>query len=130
MSSIFPLMLLTACAAPSSQHAETGAQLFAAYCTACHGANARGDGVASPYLKVAAPDLTLIAARRDGRFSKDEIYEIIDGQSSVDFYDHRHMPVWGYDFYGNDSEDEKAHRQASDRVSRLVGYLETVQRPR
>ena len=39
----------------------------------CHGANARGDGIANSYLKVTAPDLTLIAARRVGRFAAEEV---------------------------------------------------------
>ena len=90
------LMLLTACVTPSSHDPGTGARLFATYCTSCHGANARGDGIANP--------------------------------SSVDFYDHRHMPIWGYDFYGNGADDERAHREAGDRVSSLVAYLETIQR--
>jgi mono/diheme cytochrome c family protein len=125
---MIPLMLLIACVAPSSHDPGTGARLFATYCTSCHGANARGDGIANPYLKVAAPDLTLIAARRRGRFATEEIYTIIDGQASVDFYDHKHMPIWGYDFYGNDSDDARAHRQASDRVTSLVAYLQSIQR--
>ncbi len=129
-ATISSLMLLTACATPSSHDAGTGARLFAADCTSCHGADARGDGIVNPYLKVAAPDLTLIAARRGGRFPSEEIYKIIDGQSSVDFYDHKHMPIWGYEFYGNDSDDERAHRQAGDRVDSLVSYLQTIQRRR
>jgi hypothetical protein len=36
------------------------------------------------------------------------------------------MPIWGHDRYG-DGEDERAHRQAGDRVSSLVAYLETIQ---
>jgi mono/diheme cytochrome c family protein len=128
ISAMILLMLLNACVTPSSHDPGTGARLFGTYCTSCHGANARGDGIANPYLKVTAPDLTLIAARRGGRFAAEEIYKIIDGQSSVDFYDHRHMPIWGYDFYGNDADDERAHREAGDRVTSLVAYLETIQR--
>lgn len=126
---ILPLILLTAsCAAPSSRDAETGDHLFTTYCAACHGANARGNGFANEYLKVAAPDLTLIAARRGGQFSAPEIYKIIDGQSGDDFYTHRHMPVWGYEFYGDEAEDQQAHQRASDRVNSLVTYLEHIQR--
>jgi mono/diheme cytochrome c family protein len=126
---MLPLILLTAsCAAPSPREAGTGDQLFATYCAACHGANARGTGFANEYLKVAAPDLTLIAVRRGGRFDAREIYKIIDGQSSDDFYDHRHMPAWGYEFYGDEAEDQQAHQRASDRVNSLVTYLERIQR--
>jgi mono/diheme cytochrome c family protein len=121
--------LAASCAAPPPLDAEAGDHLFAMYCAACHGANARGDGFANEYLKVTAPDLTLIAARRHGQFSAPEIYKIIDGQSSDDYYAHRHMPVWGYDFYGDDEDDQKAHQRASDRVNNLVAYLARIQRP-
>ena len=126
---ILPLILWTAsCAAPSPHENETGDHLFATYCAACHGANARGNGFANEYLKVTAPDLTLIASRRHGQFSAPEIYKIIDGQSSSDFDVHRHMPLWGYEFYGDEADDQQAHQRASDRVHRLVTYLEHMQR--
>lgn len=120
---------LTACATPPSRDSETGESLYAAFCAACHGEDARGDGVLKPYLKVAAPDLTLIAARRNGQFPQQDIYRIIDGQSSDDNA-HRHMPLWGYEFYGEDADDQKAHQRASERVSSLVAYLEHIQRAR
>jgi mono/diheme cytochrome c family protein len=53
----------------SAPHLSTvdGATLYQAYCAACHGPAARGDGRASRMLSVPAPDLTRIAAR-DGRY--------------------------------------------------------------
>ena len=38
------------------------------------------------------------------------------------------MPVWGYEFFGDDPDDEIAHRQAFDKVKRLVEYLRSIQR--
>jgi mono/diheme cytochrome c family protein len=120
--------LIAACVGSGeNRHRESGEQLFAEHCAACHGENARGDGIINSYLKVPAPDLTLIAARRDGHFPDEEIYRIIDGQSRENFTPSRHMPIWGYEFFGNDSDDEQAHGRASSRVDSIVAFLKTRQ---
>jgi hypothetical protein len=77
---------------------------------------------------VPVPDLTHIAARRDGRFPEEDVFRIIDGQSPLSAHGARHMPVWGYEFFGNDPDDEIAHRQATQKVDRLVAYLRSIQR--
>ena len=121
-------VLIAACAAPGAiQHQESAAILYAENCAACHGDNARGDGIMNPYLKIPAPDLTLIAARRDGHFPEAEIYRIVDGQSSENWTTNRHMPIWGYEFFGNDSDDERAHGRGSARVDSLVAFLKSRQ---
>jgi hypothetical protein len=38
------------------------------------------------------------------------------------------MPVWGYEFFGMEGDDETAHQQATDKVERLVKFLSTLQR--
>ena len=48
--------------------AEDGAQFYAAYCTSCHGAGARGDGPLAGDLSVPPADLTRLAARNGGVF--------------------------------------------------------------
>jgi hypothetical protein len=37
------------------------------------------------------------------------------------------MPVWGYEFFTGDGDDQTAHKQAGDMVDRLVEYLESIQ---
>ena len=109
--------------------AETGAHLYTVACSGCHGANAHGNGPVTPYIGAPAPDLTLIAARRGGVFPEDEVYRIIDGQSDLRAHGPRHMPVWGYEFFGDDDDDdEAAHAQATAKVERLVSYLRSLQR--
>ncbi len=46
----------------------TGAVLYAEYCAACHGEDGRGDGPGAATLRPQPADLTLLAARNDGRF--------------------------------------------------------------
>jgi hypothetical protein len=121
-------VLVAACAGRGAiQHQESAGRLYAEHCAACHGDNARGGGIMSPYLKVPAPDLTLIAARRGGHFPDSEIYRIVDGQSSENWTMNRHMPIWGYEFFGNDSDDERAHGRSSARVDGLVAFLKSRQ---
>jgi hypothetical protein len=74
------------------------------------------------------PDLTRIAVRRGGRFPADEIYRIVDGQADLAAHGPRHMPVWGYEFFGDEPDDEAAHAEASVRIERLVSYLRSIQR--
>ena len=113
---------------PAARSSPTGQMLFRMNCASCHGENADGKGPVAPLLTVAVPDLTRIAARRGGRFPDDEIYQIIDGQAPLAAHGSRHMPVWGYEFFGDEGDDESAHAQAADRVDRLVAWLRGIQR--
>jgi mono/diheme cytochrome c family protein len=121
---------LTACASGETprQEAAAGERLYKVSCAACHGADARGTGPVAPLLTVPVPDLTRIAQRRGGEFPELEIFRIIDGQSDLAGHGPRHMPVWGYEFFGDDADDEVAHRRATDKVDRLVAYLRSIQR--
>lgn len=121
---------LSACASGEAprQQAAAGERLYKVSCAACHGADARGTGPVAPLLTVPVPDLTQIARRRGGEFPELEIFRIIDGQSELAGHGPRHMPVWGYEFFGDDVDDEVAHRQATDKVDRLVAYLHSIQR--
>ena len=108
--------------------AVAGKRLYMVSCSGCHGTNARGNGPVAQFLNVPVPDLTRIAARRAGAFPDDEIFRIVDGQSDLRSHGPRHMPVWGYEFFGDDADDEIAHRQATEKVERLVKYLRSIQR--
>lgn len=50
------------------ERAPTGAEDFATYCAACHGASGKGDGPAAAGLDRKPADLTRIAARNGGVF--------------------------------------------------------------
>jgi mono/diheme cytochrome c family protein len=129
---IFLAVTAVVCACASGeatrQQAAAGERLYKVSCAACHGADARGTGPVAPLLTVPVPDLTRIAQRRGGEFPELEVFRIIDGQSELAGHGARHMPVWGYEFFGDDADDEVAHRQATDKVDRLVAYLHSIQR--
>ena len=121
-------LAVTACAGQGGvRRPQTGAQIFAAACAACHGADARGNGPVSPFLNVRVPDLTAITVRHGGEFRSDEIYQFVDGQGQEHPDETRHMPIWGYEFYGDSDDDAVAHRQASEKIELVVAYLKSLQ---
>lgn len=65
------LLALAACVMPGVRQAEavpSGAQDYADYCAACHGAGGKGDGAAAAGLTQQPADLTQLAAGNGGVF--------------------------------------------------------------
>jgi mono/diheme cytochrome c family protein len=104
-----------------------GAELYRLNCAGCHGVAGHGDGPVAPLMAITVPDLTLIAARRGGRFPEGEVARIIDGLSPLAAHGTRYMPIWGYEFYRPDADDETAHREATERVELLTRFLGSIQ---
>jgi mono/diheme cytochrome c family protein len=109
--------------------AVPGRQIYERSCSSCHGLDARGNGPVAEFLAVPVPDLTRIAARRGGIFPQAAIFRIVDGQSALSPHGTRHMPVWGYEFFGSEGDDEEAHAAAVRNIDALVEYLRVIQRP-
>ncbi|HXK25374.1 MAG TPA: c-type cytochrome [Myxococcota bacterium] len=109
--------------------AEMGKPYFQAYCASCHGVSARGDGPAAVSLRSRPADLTQIAARRGGRFSRGEIAQFIDGRFSVSAHGSREMPIWGEVFTREIPEADVGESIARGKVLVLVEYLKSIQAP-
>ena len=109
--------------------AELGKPYFMGYCASCHGSSGRGDGPAAVSLRSRPADLTQIAARRGGRFSRAEIAQFIDGRFSVSAHGSREMPVWGEVFTRDIPEADVAESIARGKVLVLVEYLKSIQAP-
>ena len=60
-----------------------GPALYKAYCSSCHGADARGFGPMATALKPPPADLTRISARNGGTFPLARISRIISGEELV-----------------------------------------------
>jgi mono/diheme cytochrome c family protein len=121
---------LSACASRECVDSSTtasGVALFRINCAGCHGTNARGNGPIAEFINAPVPDLTRIAVRNGGEFPTERIFQVIDGQSGSTVHGSRHMPVWGYEFFGAEADDAVAHRDATGKVDRLVTYLRTIQ---
>jgi mono/diheme cytochrome c family protein len=133
--SILSLLCLTLTACANRQCLETtgtasGAVLYRINCAGCHGIEARGNGPIAELINAPVPDLTRISARNGGEFPTERIFQVIDGQSGSSVHGVRHMPVWGYEFFGPEPDDAKAHLGATQKVDRLVMYLRTIQTPK
>ncbi len=101
--------------------AMSGAQLFRAYCSNCHGRAGRGDGPMVAQLRKAPPDLTKYTARNGGVFPAERLRRIIDGRD-VSAHGDPAMPVWG-DVFRRTAGDTAAR----ERVDALVTFVEGLQ---
>jgi mono/diheme cytochrome c family protein len=98
----------------------TGPALYTAYCSVCHGWGGKGGGPMAKYLKVRPPDLTRIAIRNRGMFSRDRIERVISGAETLPRgHGTKEMPVWGPVF----SQIDWDRDFGPVRVANLAGYL-------
>jgi mono/diheme cytochrome c family protein len=98
-----------------------GSALYKAYCAACHGPEAKGNGPAALTLKVPPPDLTRISARNGGTFPLMRIERIISGEEER--RGHGPMPVWGPVF----SQVDRDQDLGRVRIDNLARYLRDIQ---
>lgn len=106
-----------------------GAELFATYCAACHGPEARGDGRMAPILTVLPPDLTQIAAGNGGVFPVAGVIFQIDGRDPLLAHGGE-MPLFGEFFQGEDVAMRAETGQpimTSQPIADVMAYLETIQ---
>lgn len=118
--------------APRPDADADGAALFAAHCAHCHGTNGRGDGQVARVLETAPPDLTRIAARRDGIWPMLDIMAIIDGYAKGT-NPREGMPVLWAITDGpmvNFDPGNGLPLPTPKRLIAVTDYLETIQSPR
>ena len=101
-----------------------GPRLFRAYCTSCHGQEAKGGGPAADSLKIKPADLTRLTNRNGGKFPSLRVQKIISGDGVVTSpHGSREMPVWGPVF----GQVERDQNLGKVRIHNLAKYLETLQ---
>ena len=98
-----------------------GPALYRAYCAACHGPEAKGNGPAASTLKFPPSDLTRISARNGGTFPLMRIERIISGEEER--RGHGAMPTWGPIF----SEVDRDQDLGRVRIDNLARYLRDIQ---
>ncbi|MES2434194.1 MAG: c-type cytochrome [Pseudomonadota bacterium] len=81
ITAAFGLAVLLSACVDQAKRAEktTGAQDYADYCAACHGASGKGDGEAAAGLAKKPADLTRLAARNHGTFPTTKVMAQIWG---------------------------------------------------
>ena len=96
-----------------------GAQMFQAYCAACHGTSGKGDGPAAAALRAKPADLTQLSKTHPGGLSAKDFEERIQGVSMPSAHGSTPMPVWGPVFraIGNDQL----------RIYNLKRYIDSIQ---
>ena len=114
--------------------ADTGETEYRMRCAVCHGQGGKGNGPYVELLKVAPPDLTLLAKRNGGTFPIQRVYEVIQGGADVKAHGPRDMPVWGFEYrkeaagyYMDYFKDYDAEAFVRKRVLALVEFLLSLQ---
>ena len=110
---------------PPRQDYNAGPYLFRTFCAACHGERGTGDGPVAALLVAPVPDLTTVAARAEGRFSRPDVYAAIDGRRAVPSHGPSGMPIWGDVLKSTEGRDDAIVKQ---RIEALVLHVESLQR--
>lgn len=106
----------------------SGAEVYANYCSACHGVTGEGDGPVAAVMQVNVPNLRTLAARSNGTFPTDAVTAYVDGRNLPVSHGDRQMPIWGNVFGWNEtSDDAEADRIARERIAAVVEYLKQIQ---
>jgi mono/diheme cytochrome c family protein len=123
---------LGATASAQTATADRGQSEYDARCSICHGQDAKGNGVFSQALKVAPPDLTLLARNNGGVFPAERISGVIDGRIEFASHGPRDMPIWGARYAADAARRfpempyaQETYIRAS--VLQLVEYLSRIQ---
>ena len=105
-----------------------GRAAYFRYCSSCHGADGRGDGVVARTMRPKPPDLTLLAKEHGGMFPSEQVRDSIDGRKQIAAHGSSKMPVWGTVFSAQPAaESPEAH--ARSQVQMITDYLRSIQTP-
>ena len=102
----------------------SGDLMYAQYCAACHGRDAKGNGPAAPTLKTVPPDLTTLTKRHGGKFPSDYVANVLRFGLGPSSHGSSEMPTWGPLFKYVDKNDEQLIQQ---RIKNMSDYLASLQ---
>jgi len=104
-----------------------GRALYLQNCASCHGRSADGKGPVAPALSTPPTNLRLLGERYGNPLPEDQIARFIDGRADVKAHGPRDMPVWGDKVWQN-PEGQGSPSQVSERIAKLVAYLQSIQK--
>ena len=120
VAGIVGLASLPVAAQTPSPQPYSGQGDYQVFCTSCHGASGKGDGVIAGSLRKRPADLTVLSKKHDGVFPSDVVFTTIQvGHEKND------MPAW-FDVLQK-SQESVGPDAAKARIRSLVEYLETLQ---
>jgi mono/diheme cytochrome c family protein len=105
-------------------YVPSGKAMYKMYCAACHGADGKGRGPATPTLNMRVPDLTTLSKRHDGKFPFEYVENTLRFGPGFSAHGSPEMPVWGPIFQYLENYNEAAVRQ---RIRNLCDYLVSIQ---
>jgi mono/diheme cytochrome c family protein len=105
--------------------ANSGKQMFEAYCAACHGKEGKGDGPVAAALKAPPTDLTVLARQNKGKFPSLQVAKAITGEAGISAHGSKEMPVWGPVFMSMSHQHES---EVHLRLANLTEYIKSLQR--
>ena len=104
--------------------ANSGKEMFAAYCAACHGKDGKGDGPVAVALKAHPTDLTILARQNKGKFPSIQVAKAITGEAGIPAHGSKEMPIWGPVFMSMSHQHES---EVHLRVANLTDYIKSLQ---
>ena len=128
-------LLLLAAPAFADEAVQMARKDFGQLCAPCHGRDGMGNGTQAAKLSKKPSDLTVIT-KKYGEFPAQKVFETIAGLDMPDGHGTREMPIWGDVFVTEEvgkstsiADAVKASDEASQRISGLVKYVESLQAP-
>jgi mono/diheme cytochrome c family protein len=107
--------------------AESGQEMYMAYCAACHGKEGKGDGPAASALKAPPPDLTMLAKRNNGKYPNDHVAHILQSGKEAPAHGTKDMPIWGPLFRSLHGRTTGSDPVIQLRIANLTKYIESLQ---
>ncbi len=104
--------------------ANSGKEMYEAYCATCHGKEGRGHGPVAAALRIPPTDLTVLARQHAGKFPSIKVYRAITGEAGIAAHGSKEMPIWGPIFMSMSYQHES---EAHLRVSNLTDYIKSMQ---
>ena len=105
-------------------NAASGKEMYGQYCAPCHGTDGKGGGPAASSMKAMPTDLTELARKHDGKFPANSVASVLKFGNGPASHGSADIPVWGPLFQSLDKYHDSVVQQ---RISNLVGYIETLQ---
>jgi mono/diheme cytochrome c family protein len=128
---ILPILCAMAPVDSAAGGDDPGRQLYLRYCSACHGPEGKGDGVAGSLMRPHPADLTQLAARHGGEFLMEQVVRAIDGRQALRAHGEPAMPVWGEilseELGGKGKQNPAIERRVQSRIFAIAEYLRTIQ---
>ncbi len=119
--------LAGAATAYAAEPETPGKWLYLKYCSACHGTEGRGDGVASGFMRPKPTDLTQIAKNAGGEFPFVPTMQAIDGTKTIRAHGDANMPVWGEMFRPEPSAPMERRVEVQGKLMLITDYLRSIQ---